>query len=286
RVLFRSWIGICYTTLVKMGSDSNPDLSNAVQPLLYWVNVEINKDNPEKLGRLINEFIDRQLVQNHLYQNASARYALFIYKAVAEKKELEVLAQKLLSNTIVNLSSLQTNENVYFASNSFLEERAWNRYILSCANNVMAKWLWEKGDYTTAGIYFKESFDFSPDITDLRNTNEYISDSYFLSDGEDGYLQTDYLNYLENYDGTKSQILSSYVGLALKDPVTYKEKLHQVFKTLYQGEESFTDFWLQAVNSRLEEAPPVDLQKIGGGAFSSLKSTGKWILIDFWGTWC
>jgi thiol-disulfide isomerase/thioredoxin len=282
---YEKWINVCYTTLVKMGSDNNPNLANSVQPLLYWVNVEINKDNPQKLEKMINEFIATQLLQNHLYQNASARYALYIYEAVAEIKELEGLAEKLLSTTITSVSSLQTIENVYFSSKSFLEERAWNRYILSCASNMMAKRLLQKGDHSMAGIYYKKSFDFAPDITDLRNPT-YLVDSYFLSDGENGYLQTDYLNYLENDDGNKSQILSSYVDLALKDPVTYKEKLYQVFKTLSEEDESFSDFWLRAVDSYLEEAPPVDLQKVGGGAFSSLESAGKWILIDFWGTWC
>ena len=50
--------------------------------------------------------------------------------------------------------------------------------------------------------------------------------------------------------------------------------------------ENFVSFWRNAIDSAGTNAPIIALNLIDKGRFSSNSHKGKWILLDFWGTWC
>lgn len=49
---------------------------------------------------------------------------------------------------------------------------------------------------------------------------------------------------------------------------------------------SFEDYWMNAINEKAKAAPPIALSLLDKNLFSTEQLSGKWILVDFWGTWC
>jgi len=68
--------------------------------------------------------------------------------------------------------------------------------------------------------------------------------------------------------------------------VDHKTALSTYYAANFAQQESFKSYWRKAINTGLPKAPAVQMQKTDGSTYSSIEKAGKWILVDFWGTWC
>ncbi len=48
----------------------------------------------------------------------------------------------------------------------------------------------------------------------------------------------------------------------------------------------FNNYWIEAIDINAKIAPSISLNLLDKKLFSSKKLLGRWILVDFWGTWC
>ncbi len=268
--------------LMKMISDTTKLLLETVKPMYLWIEAQNNKNDVIALTNLTNAFIKTQLSSGDVYKNSAGRYGLMIYRIVSEHEELKSLAAQLFTTIYSGLKDNQlpaTNSS----SGTDLDKRAWFRYVYAYANFIKSQ---QTGDIHKKESYLKTAFDYSPDLIDKNHLSGYFYDKFFLFNGEEEQnFKTGYLAFLAGTDTDKTKILSLWLTTALVEP-EYKNKLEEFYSGNFMTTKNFNDYWTDAVNANAKIAPPVLLYLLDGKSFSSKEFIGKWILLDFWGTWC
>jgi thiol-disulfide isomerase/thioredoxin len=271
--------------LLKMAADPNKRLAMCVRPIDSWVKVQESRNNIVKQRQHVNDFLKEEFERNDFYQNRVGRYALLIQKEISGKAELKDLSQQLLDKITIFLKSNQVKTNTDLASRDILGKRAWFRCLYAYSNNIQGKALLSQGRNVEADIFYQASFDFSPDLVDVNHQSAYFYDMYFLTGRSESYLQEDYLKYILKYNQDKGKTLSTLLKIALVNP-KHKDRLRDFYNANFQEKETFGSFWNSSINANLKNNPTFSLNQIDGSKFSTKTSKGKWILIDFWGTWC
>jgi thiol-disulfide isomerase/thioredoxin len=277
-------VAIARKLLPAMMADKNPDLKKTVMPIYYWTRVQENENNDALLRELVTEFINTQLSTTDLYANKVGRYALLIHQVIAPKKSLESTTNELLQPVITNLKNNQITD-IGGAARPVLIKRGWYRFLYAYVNSVQGKALLAENKIKEAGPYLKTAFEYSPDITDKNIQYSFFYDLVFLTNKEDITFQDDYINYLTNNSGDKQETLSALMTTALIK-TSVKDQLKTFYNNNFAGGESFNDYWVKHINQQAQKAPAVSLKLMDGTRFSSSNQKNKWILLDFWGTWC
>jgi thiol-disulfide isomerase/thioredoxin len=271
--------------LSKMASDPNNRLAMAVRPIDFWVKIQESGNVEEKQRQVVVDFLKVGFEGNDFYQNRVGRYALLIHQLISDKPALKDLAQQLLDKTVIYLKSNQVKTNTDLASRDILGKRAWFRCLYAYSNNIQGKALVSQGKSVEAHIFYQESFEFSPDLVDVNHLSSYYYDMFFLTGKSETSFQEDYLKYVLKYNQDKSKTLSTLLKMALVNP-KHKERLRDFYNANFQEQENFAGFWSNSINANLKNNPAFSLYQTDGSKFSTKASKGKWILIDFWGTWC
>ena len=283
---------LCKEILSKIMSDTTKLLKEAARPIYFWVKIEENKNNLSELGPLTNEFIRQELSSNNIYKNRVGRYGLLIYQIVSKQTKLKPLAKRLF--TII-YSDLKNNQVVVTDSSSRtdLDKRAWYRYLFAYVNYLEAQkyaYVNYKGERKSHALdkeekYYRAAFNYSPDLIDKNHSTECFYDMVFLTGKEKQSFKEDYLSFLINSDANKKKVLNILLNIALVEP-EYKNRLKEYYEVNNTSLMHFNDYWEKAVNSNAKAAPSISLNLLNNKLFSGKKNSGKWIMVDFWGTWC
>lgn len=270
--------------LSAMMADNNPVLKNGVQPIYYWTQVQENINNDARVRELVDEFIKTQLSTTDLDENRVARYALLIHQEIAPKTSLESTAKELLTPVIANLKKNQI-PYVDGAPRHLLESRAWYRFLYAYVNSVQGNALLKENKIKEAGPYLKTAFEYSPDIIDRNLTASFSYDLVFLTGKDKIPFQEEYISYLTKNAGDRQETLNALLTSALTNPAL-KDQLRSFYNKNFSDKESFNDYWVKNINQRASAAPAVSIKLMDGSQFSFANNKNKWILLDFWGTWC
>lgn len=270
--------------LTAMMTDTTELLSETVSPLFLWVTIQDKKNDLQAVAGLTNEFIEEDLSSSeNTYKNSVERYALLIYQLVSKHHELCDLSDKLFR---IIYSNLQNNQVRTTDSSTPMDliKRAKYRYLFAYANYLRAK---ETADLNEKEKYLKLAFNFSPDLLDRNHYSAYFYDIVFLFKNEEKTsFKTDYIAFLaSNTTNNKRSMLASLLEVALIDPET-KNELQELYNSSNSTGISFEDYWMNAVNESAKTAPKIALFLLDGNLFSTEQLSGRWILVDFWGTWC
>ncbi len=302
-----------------MSIDSNPLLANTAKPLFLWVKVHLIKQNIvygkelkkfdketqspvineggmlvdisgrssgiTEIRHILKEFMTVEAITKDPYQDKMGTYALMIFKDIADDKNMLKQADALLSATMKATLNAVQNINVNTATVLTIRKRAWNRYVYAAANYFKANTLAQAGDHQAAGAYYKTAFGYSPDLSDLSAPTDFLAEVQLFGNKQPEFFQLEYVNYLKKY-GNKNQILSALTQMALRNPVDHKVHLSDYYALNFARQASFNGYWHKAINTGLDKAPALLLEKTDGHNYSSAENAGKWILVDFWGTWC
>lgn len=268
--------------LTKAISDTSKLLQETIKPMYLWVMVQKNKENVTVLSNLTNEFIKTELALKDVYTNSTARYGLLIYQIISTHPELKHLAEELFAGIYADLKN---NQVVVTDSSSRddLDKRAYYRYLYAYTNYLKAI---QTNEINKKEQYLKAAFDYSPDIIDKNHRSAYFYDACFLFNREEKEtFKPDYLQLLVNRYNDKSKILPLLLDVALTDP-QYKPDLRELYNKTSTTKGSFNDYWQNAINYRAKPAPPIFLHLLDEKIFNTKDYLGKWVFIDFWGTWC
>lgn len=288
RKMFMEWQATGRLLLSAMMTDSNQRLRTTVLPIYYWTQVQENENNEKQLQQLVNEFTKTQLNTNDLYANRVGRYALLIHQLIAQKRSLQPIAKQLLEEVTIKLKNNQINIDGSTAEATLkplLEKRAWFRYLYAYANSIQGNTLLSNNKIKEAAPYLKTAFDYSPDMLDNGRKYSFFYDMHFLSEKEDPPFREEYISYLKKYSADKQQTLSALTSTALIYP-SVKDQLKEYYTGNFSSGESFNDYWLKNINQSAKDAPAFSLKQMDGAQFSLANYKSKWILVDFWGTWC
>jgi thiol-disulfide isomerase/thioredoxin len=243
--------------------------------------VQENENNTDQLIKLTNTFLDTQLNTADLHDNCISRYALLIYQLICTKKECHEVAQTLLTKTN---STLDNQIRKYDLPGDDLHniKRAWYRYLYAYIHHLQGTQAHKKGDLTKAEGYYRLASQYSPDEKDKQYLPAYDYDKVFLQ-GKESYTE-DYLQFLAA-DPDKLKSLEALTKLAIESPI-HLSKLRSFYNGHFPHKESFNEYWEAELNKNLKPATDFDLLQINNRSFSLGQHTGKWVLMDFWGTWC
>lgn len=269
--------------LDSMVVDKNKIIAKAAQPLCLWLSIRQNEQNDTELIKYTSQFIATQLPAKGVYENRVGRYALLIYKIIILHPALNKLSAQLFNTTYHKLKANQVTGDSL--TGLALNKRGWYRYMFAYANYVKANEYVKQSYSKLAEHYFKKAFDYSPDLTDQIHGNAYAIDMIYLLETVKRTFQDDYLNFLIANSKDKPKTLHALVDISLDLPV-YKERLHSYYDSNFMHGETFSSFWLKSINEKFKPAKDFSFKQLDGNFFSTNQNKGKWILVDFWGTWC
>ena len=184
------------------------------------------------------------------------------------------LARQLFSMAYDYLKNHQTTMDPDMATYMALEKRAEYRYLFSWCSHQL-------GDK-------EQAFEYSPDIIDRGHMAAYAYDKFMLTgnaDHNDNLYMTDYLAFEKVRHAPDDEVRDVLIKMALAD-TQYKDSLQLFYNTHYTDSVSFDTYWSRLINNKRKNAPGFRLQQLDGQFFDLTANKNKWVLLDFWGTWC
>jgi thiol-disulfide isomerase/thioredoxin len=268
--------------LAKLVADTHPVLVHLVRPIYLWTLAQANRNEPFALEQLAQEMIATQLADNDFYSNRTGRYAMLIYQIVVAHPDLKTTAQKLFDR---NKEILQANlTNVTDTSTrQELDKRAWYRYLYASAQYLNAQ---TNSNPEVRLAYLKDAFEYSPDLTDQHRKSAYYYDMICLFPNDPkASFKMDYLDMLVRETDDKNEVLKVLRDIAIAEP-EYKDRLKKFYEGMGDRRIPFEQYWMNAIHATAKDAPAIEIATLENVKFTLDQHKGKWILIDFWGTWC
>ncbi len=261
-------------------------LQQSVYPLYRWVEVRSNLNDSAAIRRIITGFLVAQVRSPEERGNRIDRYALLIYDLLKQKPVYTALADTLYERTRERLE--HAVNGVYFQAvddRKHREIRAYFRYLMAFANHVKAEESVQKRELAKVELYRKQASAFSPDDNDRLAKSAYFYESAFLFDGQQrSDFHQPYVDFLIAKGDTMAAV-QTLTELAMADPGTIA-LLRSYYEKLSSQNVPFKDYWAQTLNAKLKPVEPFRVISLNQQTFDYEQYKGKWMLIDFWGTWC
>lgn len=267
--------------LDQLRADTSAMMQQTIRPMSLWIAAQDNKTNSDELRKIVREFNESQLSSN-IYTNSAGRYGLLICNILSNNTELKTAYEKLFSEIY---SKLKEGQVVLTDSTqrSDLERRAWYRFLFAYVNKLKAN---EATIAAEKEKYLKEAFNYSPDLADRRVYSAYFYDMMFLFKGEEiSGFKTEYIDFLLASSSDSQKTLALFLEASLIEP-SYKERLRGYYLKLNRSSVDFNRYWQNAIDAKAKDPLNVSIQQLDKTVFSTRANRGKWVLIDFWGTWC
>lgn len=263
----------------------DPVVQGFVYPIVQLTRVRQETD-PVKLQAYVNQYIQYLADKPEELGNRMERYGLLIHKDIQTKAVPEPIKDALwkavtdriahaVNQTYYDPNKLTTNQ---------LKSRAYYRYLMAYTQAQQAEAAVKVKQRDKAIDLYAAAVQDGPDEVDAQH-NTYVFDASMLSDQEEPV--TDFLApYAEQLiaKGDTGTALKTLAELAFKDASRLEglKAFHKKSKT----QEPFGVFWTRSINEKYKLAEPFSVTTLGGQRFESDAYKGKWVLLDFWGTWC
>lgn len=257
---------IC-TLLELLNADKTMHLQPRVNALSLWVNAKDNATDPQSLLRSYNGFM--RMSDEYIQQGNGTRYALLTYKLLVKKnrpKEADKLLQKITEN-LERYTGYTLNKR-RFADNDILTYAYYLKYqALNKTDSVKAL------QYLAKAAYMP--------VNKSRKSISDLSDRLFL-ESKDNY-RNEYIDKLFAH-GDGHAALKLFVEHINADPGKLDD-MEKIYQARFKGK-SFKDFFISNILTSWQSAPDFTLAGLNGEMHKLGDYKGKWLVIDFWGTWC
>ncbi|TKC08794.1 DUF6263 family protein [Pedobacter frigoris] len=260
--------GKAYELLKLFMNDKDSIYQQKANSLFLWVMAEREKKNTPLLIKNAAEFIKMSDVQ--MQSGNGGRYALLLH-SILVKAEVRAEADSLLSHTIKKLEkyTADTKNPRRYADQNILAYAWYLKY-----QSALSK------DSLQALQYLAKAADYSPKG---NNEKAHISfyDRTFLKSKE-SYRQ-EYIDKLLS-SGNEKQALKLIAVDINANPENLPE-MQKIYKNRFPGKD-FKYFFIQDVMASWNAAPDFKLKNIDGKEHTLADYKNKWLILDFWGTWC
>jgi thiol-disulfide isomerase/thioredoxin len=254
--------------LELLHNDHDQLMQQKINALYLWVDAKNSVNNTNALSKAATAFM--HMDDAYMKQGNGGRYALLTYKLLISAQKQKA-ADALLLKTIGNLErytadTLNTNR---FADQNML---AYAYYLQYKAAKVT--------DSVKALRYLAKAARYSP-----RNNKEKAYASFYdraFLHSKEGY-RDEFIERLFN-SGDEQQALQVFAEQINAEPVNLSE-MQKVYQQHVPGK-SFPDFFKANVLNAWQPAPAFTLKGIDGKDHTLADFKNKWLVIDFWGTWC
>lgn len=257
-----------FALLEKMNASHNDTIRQAVHPLYIWVEA---RKNTGKKGVLADAAREYQKMSPAVFQVGNGgRYALLTYSMLLNSGESKRAADFLnsLIRRLEPLASDSLNAQRYAHQN--LLAHAW---FLKYQESLSA-------DSSGTLRYLSKASEYSPRS---KKESAYISfyDRSFLHSKES--YRAEFLSALFKTND-QSGALDVIVDHINANPEQLGE-IRKMYESHFTGKR-FADFFAARIVPSWPAAVDFRLKGLDGKEYALKDYSGKWLVLDFWGTWC
>ena len=232
--------------------------------LKTYVQVKLNDDKNE-LGRLSG------LNHNAPYDKYG-RYRLLIYDELTKKGVADSVRLAYIDLTIDKLKK------------SVLDSSDFAKQLRPVFRKYLADAYYRKSqlDKKNGLVYLQMASEYLPSQQDkLQDGGSMIPEYEFLPAMRYGEL---YMAQAESGSASKEVVLEKYAELVIIEPERYG-LLKEKYLSAYPAGD-FKKWFAKVLKAKLPASPSFSLKETSGRQVASEENNGKFIFIDFWGTWC
>jgi len=251
-----------------MMSDKDPVMRKVANPLYLWASV---REAPGNLELLTKNATQLAAIDNETMQlGKGGRYGLLVYKMLLNAGK-KADAEKLLNATIAKLNTVVTD--------TLYRNRATDKYTLACAYAL--KYQYEKASGNPNALQsLSLAAQFSP--SNPNDKTYMLGYDQFFFHSKESYRQ-EFIETLFN-SGNEQQALKAFAAHISAEP----ESLQQM-KALYESKfpgKNFKNVFEKEIIGSWANAPDFNLKDLDNNDHHLKEYLNKWMVIDFWGTWC
>jgi len=261
------------TPVIKKHSQAIVFYSEALNSQKHSGIIEQNKEKVNFNRNIIKQTNSKILFSE---ESLSERYRIMLFN-LNQCSENEYILDEVIKNSNSVLSNINNEE---LSERDLKEKRGLYRYFTAHCYYLKGRLALDKNDENKAEMYFEKANFFSPDRID-REVQSYFYEVHFLNGLEDySSCYADVL-LLQNDTLKTIEILSKKAADDFSKVVELKSLYEKNNQTI-----SFNKYWANKLMDLLPVAPEFKLRSIDGEFVELNSFKGKWILLDFWGTWC
>lgn len=257
-----------YKLLNLLKADKDDKFQQLITPLYLWANTIRNQNDTSSLIQAGKDLI--AMNDDGMKKGNGGRYSLLIYQKLLAAKQNEI-ASKLLDTTIQKLER--------YGADTLNKERYAHRNMVAGAyymKSIASKLNGDKSDM----IYLSQAAGYSPKNR-IEKAYSSFYDRVFLGTKES--YKEDYMDQLFS-SGNDQEALKMFIDQVSLMPEDLKG-MQAVYAKRFPGNDFKTFFNEQVMNS-WTEAPSFLLKGIDGKEHKLSDYKNKWLVMDFWGTWC
>ena len=266
--------------LERMHNDANPAFRQKVEAMYLWINAFYkNKDVPF-LQKTAKQFI--KLNDNYMKAGNGSRYGIALYGLLSEigaVEDADAVLNKTISDAERYLVDTAYNSDMYVAkrAKTSLKEILMVGYYIKYQQTKLT-------DSARALTYLAKAALYSPLNFDEKSNVISGDRAVFLSCDirSNASYRKEYIQKLFAGGGTE-EAMKLFASNITEDLGSLGE-MQKIYKQ-YFPDKIFGDFVKDKIIVNWTDAPAFAAKDVNGKAYKLSDYKGKWLLLDFWGTW-
>ncbi|HWV65813.1 TlpA disulfide reductase family protein [Chitinophaga sp.] len=261
--------------LNRLLAEKDSVLQASVRPMSLW-NKAMHTTDTAILKSVAANFGNPGAAEMTL--GKAARYELLV-QDILRKANMPVVADALLDKALNDLKVNQADTAFWTAHPELKEKKAANKYLLSHAYYLKYETA-KPNDKKAALSYLSMAAATSPRVN-ADKVYESFYDREFLH-AEESY-STRFAKELEDLGQPEEAMKVLSRQLAVQPDML--DSTRAFFNAHFPGK-SFNDYFRDVLLKDWEDAPDFTLKGMNNEDIHLTDYRGKWLLLDFWGTWC
>jgi thiol-disulfide isomerase/thioredoxin len=267
--------------LERLFNEKDVSLKQKVVPMYYWNTANKNKQNHVILKKAAEQL--KKLTKVEMLAGNGGRYNLFLYKLLADaglNEDAEDMLDKtitdyeylLLKDTAYNSSTYNANRNSEVVKNILMEANYLKYIEVNKVDSLKAlPYLAKAAQYSPVDVVYLTSASFSD-----RNLFQGVLRSM-------GTYRKAYIEKLFSMGDIDMgmKMFATQINVDMGS-INDMEKMYQ--KRF--PDKKFSDFVKTNIIATWVVAPAFAAKDIEGKTYKLSDYNGKWLVLDFWGTWC